>query len=37
VLEPKSLRDQVSEASKKGHADQERIGGEWDSTRLDVF
>jgi predicted DNA-binding transcriptional regulator YafY len=36
VLEPKSLRDQVSEAAKKGHADQERIGAEWDARKAGI-
>jgi proteasome accessory factor B len=31
VLEPKSLRDQVRDAARKGFEDQERIGAEWDA------
>ena len=33
VPEPKSLRDQVEEAARKGLQDQQRIGAEWDARK----
>src|SRR4030095_11720322 len=33
VLEPKTLRDAVQEAARKGYEDQQRVGAEWDRRK----